>query len=311
LTQTQDEILRKKFALLFFSVAFSIILLEGGARISYYLMHGQGFPREEFQQRLLPDSTVINPKLKKISMKIPSTIADKALHPYLGFVMDPTESPDRLNRFGFLGPDPVIPRSEDRVVVAVLGGSVAEFFYRIGAESFKLALQRSPEFTDKEIVLVSVALRGYKQPQQLLALAYLLSLGASFDIVVNLDGFNEVALPYADNLPSGVYAPFPRLWNLYARKGLDVESNFLMARMQVIKNKREKWRRLIGANPLRHSAFLLQVLDVLDNRFARQLADENARLGERVAMSKVTYQSSGPFEPLQGEWHPLLPLPST
>ena len=35
---------------------------------------------------------------------------------------------------------------------------------------------------------------GYKQPQQLLILSYFLSIGQSFDVVVNIDGFNEVAM---------------------------------------------------------------------------------------------------------------------
>ena len=35
---------------------------------------------------------------------------------------------------------------------------------------------------------------GYKQPQQLLVLSYFLSIGQTFDLVVNIDGFNEVAL---------------------------------------------------------------------------------------------------------------------
>jgi len=35
---------------------------------------------------------------------------------------------------------------------------------------------------------------GYKQPQQLLVLSYFLSIGQPFDMVMNIDGFNEVAL---------------------------------------------------------------------------------------------------------------------
>jgi hypothetical protein len=55
---------------------------------------------------------------------------------------------------------------------------------------------------------------GWKQPQQPLALSYFLSLGAKYDVVMNLDGFNELALPFLNNLRAGVYPFFPRLWNL-------------------------------------------------------------------------------------------------
>jgi len=41
-------------------------------------------------------------------------------------------------------------------------------------------------------------------------LNYLLALGARFDLFINLDGFNEVALPPAENIPKGVFLFFPR-----------------------------------------------------------------------------------------------------
>lgn len=49
---------------------------------------------------------------------------------------------------------------------------------------------------------------GWKQPQQLLALNYFLSLGQRFDVIVNLDGFNEIALGYHNHL-SGIDYSLP------------------------------------------------------------------------------------------------------
>jgi len=40
---------------------------------------------------------------------------------------------------------------------------------------------------------------GYKQPQQLLILNYFLALGQELDLVINIDGFNEVALSNLNN----------------------------------------------------------------------------------------------------------------
>ena len=57
-----------------------------------------------------------------------------------------------------------------------------------------------------------MAAGGYKQPQQFLALAYLLAQGAHFDLVINVDGFNEIALPPAENRPHGVAPLYPRGW---------------------------------------------------------------------------------------------------
>src|SRR6185436_13391576 len=53
---------------------------------------------------------------------------------------------------------------------------------------------RDAFFSGKEIVPLCFSHEGYKQPQQLLVLAYFLSIGQPLDLVVNIDGFNEVAL---------------------------------------------------------------------------------------------------------------------
>jgi hypothetical protein len=42
-------------------------------------------------------------------------------------------------------------------------------------------------------------LGGYKQPQQLLILDYFLAIGQEFDLVINIDGFNEVVLSNINN----------------------------------------------------------------------------------------------------------------
>ena len=62
--------------------------------------------------------------------------------------------------------------------------------------------------------VVNLGFAGYKQPQQLLALAYFLSLGAEYDLMINLDGYNDIVLPFTDNYNVGVNPFFPRNWNL-------------------------------------------------------------------------------------------------
>ncbi len=62
--------------------------------------------------------------------------------------------------------------------------------------------------------VVTLGIAGYKQPQQLLALAYFLSLGAEYDLIINLDGYNDIVLPITDNYSFGVNPFFPRAWNL-------------------------------------------------------------------------------------------------
>ena len=51
-------------------------------------------------------------------------IANKSLHPYLGYVFDHFLAPRQTYRFGFGGPDPLMPLREREVRVAITGGSV-------------------------------------------------------------------------------------------------------------------------------------------------------------------------------------------
>ena len=53
-------------------------------------------------------------------------------------------------------------------------------------------LKSHPRFANQEIVLLNTAVGGYKQPQPLMVVSYLLALGAHFDAVINIDGFNDV-----------------------------------------------------------------------------------------------------------------------
>ncbi len=143
------------------------------------------------------------------------TAAHSAIvHPYLGYVHDrPKQSnPDLpISRFGFHGDVPIKKRSKDRFIVGIFGGSVAMQFGLYGQQRLREALKRSPKLADRTIEIVNLGLGGYKQPQQLMALQLMLVLGGEFDCVVNLDGFNEVAL-VRENVPLGVPAWFPRSW---------------------------------------------------------------------------------------------------
>jgi len=71
---------------------------------------------------------------------------------------------------------------------------VAAWFCQVGTDRLVSRLAEAPSFRGREIVPLCFAHEGYKQPQQLLVLSYFLSIGQELDLVVNIDGFNEVAL---------------------------------------------------------------------------------------------------------------------
>jgi hypothetical protein len=94
---------------------------------------------------------------------------------------------------------------------------------------------------------------GWKQPQQPLALSYFLSLGAKYDVVMNLDGFNELALPFLNNLRAGVYPFFPRLWNLYSSRLLSDTIILQSAEAIRLRQKEQEQKRFFSSHLFRHS----------------------------------------------------------
>lgn len=100
--------------------------------------------------------------------------------------------------------------------VLVLGGSFAASFSN--EPRFLERLREAPVLAGRRVKVLNYAHDAYKQPQQLMRLAYLFSLGYRPDAVINLDGFNEVALPQ-QGLPRGIHPVYPQ----YIRWGIGIE----------------------------------------------------------------------------------------
>jgi hypothetical protein len=104
--------------------------------------------------------------------------------------------------------------------ILLTGGSVAQDFGRRGMHALIQRLQADPRFGERGIRVLFFGQAGMKQPQQLTLLAYCLALGLHVDAVINLDGFNELALAN-DNLRAGAQPAYPYLpfWVESARSG--------------------------------------------------------------------------------------------
>lgn len=186
------------------------------------------------------------------------------LHPYLGFVRQPRPDnnaaapEDQVSDWGFAGKSsPIQQRGSGKFVIGILGGSVAEEFANAGEHRFCDALQRSSQFAGKQIILVRLALKGYKQPQQLMLLNFLLSQGAEFDVIVNIDGFNEVTLPALENVPHGVFASYPRSWQMQVASSKDPSALRLIGRLTLRKELSRVWATRVSGSPARYSPAVL------------------------------------------------------
>ncbi len=224
---------------------------------------------------------------------------DIVVHPYLGYVRDPSDDVDvvragavPVSEYGFEDDKlPLFQRSPERLIVAIFGGSVANRF-SAGAGGEALLANLQALVPDREVVLVHVALDGYKQPQQLMALNYLLALGGEFDLVVNLDGFNEVALAQTRNVDRGVSMAFPRDWSLLVEELPDHASTTMVGKITWLRERRGAWAGRFDGTPLGCSATAQLVWLVRDRWLERHI---DAHLAQFAA-----YTPDDPWSPTKG-----------
>ena len=104
---------------------------------------------------------------------------EEVVHPYLGWVRRPGSESGAdgvlmVTDYGFVDrAAPLQNRRSDKVIIGILGGSLAEQFAAGATDELQAELHKSGYFGGKEIIFVRLALSGYKQPQQLLAVEIL------------------------------------------------------------------------------------------------------------------------------------------
>lgn len=286
------SVLGKRLLVGLVATLFGIVLLELGARLVYRSYSRRGFDRAELTARLA-DGQVEDADAALPAAAGAGAVEDQRviIHPYFGYVVNPTMP--GINKYGFFHAGPMTVRGPDRVVIAFFGGSVADQIFRHGGAALKDRLQQAAPFRGKRIELISTALGGYKQPQQLLVLAALIAQGAQFDIVVNLDGFNEIDAT-VDNVQDGINPFYPHHWNLHARQGLDTAAMAQMGRIELIREQRAALRQRFARWPVQYSAFLLTLWDLLDRRSEAALRLEMQSLKARLAGAESAPQVTGP-----------------
>jgi len=202
----------------------------------------------------------------------------KRVHPYFGYVDKPgwqREEDDfwrnqlprlkTINNHG-LGSEydyPFIKTGAEQYIIGIFGGSVAERFTLLTKERLVANLQADPFFAGREVVVLNFAKGGYKQPQQLLLLSYFLSIGQEFDMVINIDGFNEVAFSHR-NYQRHVDTSMPHvnimegLSGLMEQSALTPEKLEALARINQTKLQLNGLAEKINGTPLASVGFVLE-----------------------------------------------------
>ena len=271
------------------TVLVVLAVAEGAARIGLWLLHAD---RWEGQQRMLAASAETETDL------------GEQVHPFVGGIYDPTDPPNfaiggkptRYNRLGFAHPtEPVQKRSLDRYIIGVTGGSVAWQFCYLAGDRLIEHLQRVPELSDREIVLVCLASTGYKQPQQLMSVNFVLSLGGEFDLLVNLDGFNEVAVGewcYRQ----GISPIYPRVWAFNLPFGHDRTALADHFQLWAARAERQCLAREIRDSRLRWSALRQLWWKVRDTTLKRS-EEEKVKVSSDASLRELlSFVRNGPQE---------------
>ncbi|MDP8933490.1 MAG: hypothetical protein M3N42_04945 [Cyanobacteriota bacterium] len=181
------------------NLALLLFFLELGSLGWYFVKHKQFFYTREKTQ----DKSALGINLEGVRLN--QSIVER-FHPFFGFIQKPRADfrPGfQVNNYGFISPYdyPLKKTKNNQFFIGVFGGSVASDYaiFQVQNQILPKYLKQFPGLKDKEFVILSFATGGYKQPQQLLILNYFLALGQELDMVVNIDGFNEVALSNLNN----------------------------------------------------------------------------------------------------------------
>ncbi len=225
-------------------------------------------------------------------------ILDEVIHPYLGYVLDPTAQ-NGISDHGFPTEESFTPTdasNHQKIVIGIFGGSFAIGTSHLARSVLLEQIQRVPGFRDKECIVHTISLPGYKQPQQLMALSYFLSLGAHFDIVINLDGFNEVALPASENIPKQVFPFFPRAWFGRVHHLRRPELLAMIGQLTLLRERRKTWALVGSRVPFRYHILSNVLWEYYDARLVRQHSDLQLALNRYEIKSKdrLSYLVTGP-----------------
>lgn len=290
----------------------TLLLLEPAGCVAWTSLTGRRFSYHtnlEAEARTRLDASAANPNAPRFEA------ADEVVHPFLGFVLDPTfsrpaSSPTglpipRVSRYGFMPvPAAAGPASGRELRVALVGGSMAQLVGIWGGEELARGLAKAPRFAGRRVIVETFALGGYKQPQQLLTQCYLSSLGRRFDIIINLDGFNELVLSRF-NIQDRTFPFYPRAWRFRTSALAEPRTLRMVGARELLDERRRALAARLLHSPWRHSAMVSSLWLSRDRRLGSEIAATDERLRRIAPRKQRNYLAAGPV--YRGRLRELLP----
>lgn len=320
---------KRPLAVLSVSVIVFCVAAEILALLIFYYQHGWLFYVYPYQPARAPIPQTAGGQLTR-----------EGLHPYFG----PTHKPGipfdipiralkweavadgqtsvrvpgvTTNNFGFSSryDYPFVKSNNRQFVIGILGGSVGDWFCQLGARRLIEKLQENRFFGGRELVPICLSHEGYKQPQQLLVLAYFLSIGQPLDLVVNIGGFNEVTLSNMNDqrgfdisMPSAMHVD--PLINLVNQSTLTPDKLESLAAINRLRQRLDSLADRLNRAPLASTNFVLeQLYAIVSRRYEDELrrfaalpsmASENSL----IHLTPSVKQRAGPviFEDIARNW---------
>ncbi|MCD8488962.1 MAG: hypothetical protein LRZ84_20015 [Desertifilum sp.] len=211
------------------------------------------------------------------------------IHPFIGYLKKhiPVDKIGyNINNFGFTTPYdyPFQRQNQEQFIIGIFGGSVAANLahYEQEKQVITKALQELPELANREIIVLPFARGGYKQTQTLMILTYFLALGQDFDLIVNVDGFNELAIASVNN-QNRVAISMPNIQTLkplidLGSNNLSVEAMRLTLQARSTQQKLAKTRQNISrcafASCYTFNSLYYQYLQGKNGQYQLQLANQ-------------------------------------
>lgn len=256
------------------NLALLLFFVEFGSLGWYFVKHKQFFYTREKTQ----DKSALGINLEGVRLN--ESIVER-FHPFFGFIQKPSADfrPGfKVNNYGFISPYdyPLKKTNKNQFIIGVFGGSVASNYgiFEVQNKILPRYIKQIPAFKDREFVILSFATGGYKQPQQLLILNYFLALGQELDMVVNIDGFNEVALSNLNN-KNQIDLAMPSIQHILPLTNLANNSLSTKAMKATIAIKENKARINQGLESLQHCS--LAACDALTSVYVQNLVNNYKR----------------------------------
>lgn len=294
---------RRKFLFLVVLVIGSLFLAEGGYRL-VLLLSGKGY-----------DASGTAAEIEDVARSLsgpawmPAEVEGRArgrvLHPFHGYEV--------RGIFDEASAEALQDAEEGVLRVMVVGGSVARALVATSSASVLRAAEEASSPGGRRLRLINLAHAGFKQPQQVMVVAHLLGRGARPDLVLNIDGVNEVALGLT-NHHRGADPSYPALnqWAPLARRRgvIDEEPTLVVAARALEESAqgmaslsarlRLSWSAVLGRAVLSRMTRIRSEWVALSDRYEELLAD--TRDSELTGREVPGRKQDGVLEAIVREW---------